>query len=618
MFASFGVLLLLLLQKASAASYDYGIDTHSLVPRQAISNIIITGALPSSNGVRREIRDLEKDNTTWTLYLLAMDMMQYTNQSDMQSWYQLAGIHGRPFVSWDGVPAAPGLENNGYCSHVSVLFPTWHRPYLALLEQALNGMTQYIASLYPEGPVRDQYAAAALNFRIPYWDWARAADAGKHTTPDSIMSPTAVVEGPMGAQEIHNPLFSYEFKPLESKALPEAPFNGWTETKRWPTNQTASAVSQNLQMARALDQSATSLRNRLFNLLAKYDNYTQFSNEAYSPEGENDDSVESIHDFIHGYTGNGGHMTYIEYSAFDPIFFLHHTMVDRIFALWQVLYPDSWILPEASTYSTFTSRAGTIEDSASALLPFRNDANGNFWTSDSSRSISTFGYEYPETVAQNGTDQKTQVSTAINNLYGTGSLANLAARDRFTVRRSQSEVQNRALSILGSEGLPLKILQSNLYREWIVNIRVKKYALDAPFMINVFLGPYNSDPSTWPTEPNFVGSHYVFTKASIAAKQMASCSGCKDQIISGTVPLTSALLADIASGDLGSLDLIEVVPYLQSNLRYRVSTIEGEDAGIVESLSVSVASAEVQKSLLAGLLPKWGELETVVDNVLCG
>lgn len=41
------------------------------------------------------------------------------------------GIHGRPFVAWDGVN---GPFKTGYCTHGSILFPTWHRPYLALFE----------------------------------------------------------------------------------------------------------------------------------------------------------------------------------------------------------------------------------------------------------------------------------------------------------------------------------------------------------------------------------------------------------------------------------------------------------------------------------------------------
>lgn len=37
-------------------------------------------------------------------------------------------------------------------------------------------------------------------------------------------------------------------------------------------------------------------------------------------------SVEQIHDQIHTIVGgDGGHMSYIPWAAFDPIFWLHHT-----------------------------------------------------------------------------------------------------------------------------------------------------------------------------------------------------------------------------------------------------------------------------------------------------
>lgn len=42
------------------------------------------------------------------------------------------GIHGYPDIPWDGVTGEDYIV--GYCTHSSVLFPTWHRPYLALFE----------------------------------------------------------------------------------------------------------------------------------------------------------------------------------------------------------------------------------------------------------------------------------------------------------------------------------------------------------------------------------------------------------------------------------------------------------------------------------------------------
>jgi hypothetical protein len=39
-----------------------------------------------------------------------------------------------PHEAWGGVKPVPGSEDTGYCTHSSVLFPTWHRPYMALYE----------------------------------------------------------------------------------------------------------------------------------------------------------------------------------------------------------------------------------------------------------------------------------------------------------------------------------------------------------------------------------------------------------------------------------------------------------------------------------------------------
>ena len=63
--------------------------------------------------------------------------MQETDQSEMTSWFQVAGIHGLPYTTWDSAEGIAGAST-GYCTHSSVLFPTWHRPYVALFEVSLN------------------------------------------------------------------------------------------------------------------------------------------------------------------------------------------------------------------------------------------------------------------------------------------------------------------------------------------------------------------------------------------------------------------------------------------------------------------------------------------------
>jgi tyrosinase len=48
--------------------------------------------------------------------------------------FALPGIHGRPYIDWNSVAGVPGQHWDGYCTHNSILFAPWHRPYLALYE----------------------------------------------------------------------------------------------------------------------------------------------------------------------------------------------------------------------------------------------------------------------------------------------------------------------------------------------------------------------------------------------------------------------------------------------------------------------------------------------------
>jgi tyrosinase len=54
--------------------------------------------------------------------------------------------------------------------------------------------------------------------------------------------------------------------------------------------------------------------------------------------------LQNIHDFVHPWVGGtspddpnlGGDMGSIPVAAFDPIFYAHHTMIDRLWYMWQV------------------------------------------------------------------------------------------------------------------------------------------------------------------------------------------------------------------------------------------------------------------------------------------
>lgn len=100
-----------------------------------------------------------------------------------------------------------------------------------------------------------------------------------------------------------------------------------------------------------------------YQLIADQSNYAPFSNTAYSDgRGNWYNSLENMHDAIHSLVGQTGHMAYLPYAAFDPIFWLHHTNVDRLFAIWQAIYPDSYTTPQADAEGTFTNAPDGTED----------------------------------------------------------------------------------------------------------------------------------------------------------------------------------------------------------------------------------------------------------------
>ena len=134
-----------------ARAADAAIEAHmeeissELEKRQSTGFTAITGVCSSgtaSNGQcnsgrtaspRLEIRDLKKNADQWNLYILGMERFQAKDKNDRLSYYQVSGVHGRPFQTWNNFPT-PLLNQAGFCPHAQALFGSWHRPYLAIYE----------------------------------------------------------------------------------------------------------------------------------------------------------------------------------------------------------------------------------------------------------------------------------------------------------------------------------------------------------------------------------------------------------------------------------------------------------------------------------------------------
>ena len=107
---------------------------------------LTVGVVPKSGQtvVRLEIDDLLERRELANLYFLALEsFMSEAIHENAFSYYEISGIHGQPARAWDNVTSAgfdkPGDKEHwpGYCAHGSVLFPLWHRAYLAQFEVIL-------------------------------------------------------------------------------------------------------------------------------------------------------------------------------------------------------------------------------------------------------------------------------------------------------------------------------------------------------------------------------------------------------------------------------------------------------------------------------------------------
>lgn len=537
-------------------------DTLVKLRRQA-GSFAITGA-PIINGQipqRLEIRQLRKNNAQWNLYLLGLNRFQQMDQSDVRSYFQLSGIHGRPFTEWDGVPL---VQNMGYCSHTSNLFATWHRPYVVAFEQVLYDIVQEVATSIVND-TNGEYETAASTFRHPYWDWAAPSSDGGPVLPAPVSgSPYIVLHLPNGSQTINNPLYQYKFASSELSSFPDTPFNVWQETLRYPSTESAAATSQDPLVSQQIAQSQDSYSQRFMNLLQAYPRFANFSNSAWTPNSPGYDSLESLHNQIHGLVGNGGHMAVIDYAGFDPLFWLHHAQVDRLLAIWQALHPDSYVEASNEPIGSAAIAQGARTDVNTPLKPFRNDTDGHFWTSATASDVENFGYSYPEIQGKS----VSEVKAAVNALYASSS-------GKIITRRSNVGGQDTSLAPLIAAGLsneaPVEAVPdppaTGNYTEWLTNIRVAKDALEQTFFIHIFLGDFDPDPKMWSFEPNLVGTHAIITP------YVMKRDPAQNTIVTGQIPLTRALRADEQKGLLDMKDEGKTKEYLTRNLHWRVTTV---------------------------------------------
>ena len=196
--------------------------------------------------------------------------------SDDRGYAFYAGLHGLPLPS--------------YCQHGTSLFLPWHRAYLYFFENALTDALR--------GARDDQTASVSL----PWWDWASAA-AHADGLPAGYLADGNGADNPLAAGPV---TLSNSDLQLVRENLPGAITDGPN-----PVTVRDPSPPDELPRQQTVNRALRSTTFQSFTMV-----------------------LEGIHNGVHGWVG--GAMSAVPISSYDPIFWAHHSMIDRLWYLWQI------------------------------------------------------------------------------------------------------------------------------------------------------------------------------------------------------------------------------------------------------------------------------------------
>lgn len=562
--------------------------------------IRLNGGRKNNVAPRLEVRQLKNTQPDqWTIFLATMNNWMTTSSGD-GGYFNIAAIHGVPRQSYSGVEQCSGCGGtDGYCTHDSVLFPGWHRAYVALFEQQFLAAAVALANTYPSA-TKARYVNAANALRFPYFDWAAVPPSGGPALPTVLTDSSVTIQGPSGQQTIRNPLYGYVFRNNQQSGLVYSTLNTYQKTLRYPKSNAPNAENNSPAAVAAFNGARQSLQDQIYQLFTQCDNFLYFSNDdAGDSSGRCANSLEAIHNTVHNNAGglggngvSGGHMTYLSTASFDPIFWLHHCNVDRIFAMWQTIHPGSYGANQVAPHSTWTIGQGTNQSPSSGLRPFRKPSGDSFWTTNQVKDWTEFGYTYPEFSSSDGSARA--ITGYVNRLYG----PNPSAVAGSSKREAAAEPQ--VLAALGDilQSNPLAASNGSLY-QYVANVKTPRYALGGSYTVFLFNGnPASEDPTTWPADDNLYGP------LGILAQDMSDSGMNMSLITSGSIPLTSKLTKSFGSGLLGSLAELIVAPYLKQNLQWRIAKDGASvDPATIPGFVVTVLTSSAQPAADASSFP---------------
>jgi tyrosinase len=297
-----------------------------------------------STYVRRNAWDSGGDFTNEDLYWYARGVGKMMSRSldDTASWWFFAAIHGQyitgaktltptdsptptQFPNWAQITGPPAVPTTplpsakdqtlfwDQCQHQSWFFPPWHRGYLMALEAQLR---QDIVSL--GGPE---------TWALPYWNYFGGAQGEQYALPPAFAQPTYTVPG---QGEVPNPLY------VAMRYGPQGDGNVYVPTPAWQKASPGTHPEDG-------DVVQTCLTNDVYTGKSANTPAPGFGGPrtGFSHGGQTSGNLESNpHNLVHVYVG--GQVSAQDYglmgdpgtAGLDPIFYLHHGNIDRMWAAW--------------------------------------------------------------------------------------------------------------------------------------------------------------------------------------------------------------------------------------------------------------------------------------------
>lgn len=261
----------------------------------------------SGEYVRKEFHSLTPEEVE--AYAAGVELMKSREFIDPTSWLYQANIHGVPGGTTCGTATPGSYPAWNTCQHGTYFFLSWHRMYLYFFERILRSAVQEAIG-DPDYP-----------FALPYWNY-----------------------------QVH-PLLPEPFRvPNNAAANPL-----WTPRSAW-CNQGLTCVpppASSSEVALALlhfcncpgTSSCAGCQRYLDPLLTFGSEYSAFPQHLWNGHGQLETQP---HDIVHVVIG--GWMSRVDCSARDPIFYLHHANIDRLWQVWlnlglgraNPLGADSW------------------------------------------------------------------------------------------------------------------------------------------------------------------------------------------------------------------------------------------------------------------------------------